>query len=1209
MEQDEAVSIVNAAMQVQIGRQMSDIETLILEGAWQGQTYPQIADAAGYSVNYLTTDAGPKFWRALSQVLGEPVNKKNFKAALRRNVPPATPSQPPESSPANTNSDPTPHSSPLTPHSSTSSPTISWGEAPDVSQFYGRDAEQDILYRWIESESCRLIAILGMGGIGKSTLATRVVQQLADHAEQSAACTFTHVVWRSLRNAPDLPTLLTDLIGILSDQQETTANLPRLLHWLRDRRCLIVLDNVETILQAGEHAGYYRDGYEDYGELFRLLGETAHQSCVVFTSREKPAEIAALEGIDGYTRTLQLSGSVATALALINAKGLNGTTEQQRELCDRYSYNPLALKIVSTTIQDLFAGDISAFLAEDAVIFNSIRRLLDEQFQRLSDLEQSIMIWLAINRDWTEISELVQDIVPTVPKVRLLEALESLKWRGLIENRGHSYTQQPVVMEYVIEQLVERAITELTTAELDWLHCYALIKTTGRDYVTQSQTRLILAPVAHAVQNRFTASTLKQQLLRSLTAIRQSGTASAGYGAGNLINLCNCLKLDLTDYDFSQLAIRQADLRRRVLQRVNFTAAHFQQSVFTQTFGSIFSVKFSPDGQVLITGDNAGKIRLWSSVELSPLRTIDAHKSYIWDVAPSPDARYVASCSEDQTVKLWELTTGELKASLNLGYSVQAITWIQSDLLTVGSIENTIWLWNPFADAPPRTLQGHQDSINSLSWQPKGQILASSSNDQSIKLWDITTGKCLQTLTHHQAPVRWIAWSPDGQQLASGSEDHTIALWDMEELKRDRNLPVQILKGHRNAVWSLDWSPDGRYLASSSHDATIRLWDMQTGTCLRVLQGHQNWVWYARWHPTLPVMVSGAHDGTLKLWNVDTGQCLKTLSGHVSNARAFSLAPNGQELAMGCDDMILRFWRPQQPNQFSHFIGHVHLIADTSWSPDGRYVASASHDRTIRVWQRDSGQCLKVLRGHENWVWSVDWHPTDDLLASGSVDGTIKLWHPSSDQLLRTLSDHALWVLRVRWSPASDWLASCAADNTIRLWDTATWHCRHVLPDHKHWLWCIAWSSDGRWLASGSYDHTAKLWQVESNRVVCTHTLAHSSVVSAIAWHPQGDVLATGSHDSLIRLWQPQTGKCLAELSGHRNQISSLAFSADGTQLYSSSEDETLRIWDMDTLSCLANVMIDRPYEGMNITNATGLSAAQVDGLKALGAIADSRKL
>jgi hypothetical protein len=226
----------------------------------------------------------------------------------------------------------------------------------------------------------------------------------------------------------------------------------RLLHWLRASRCLLILDHLETLLSA-EHAGQFSPGYEDYEELLRIAAESPHQSCVIFTSREKPAVIAAFEG-QGIVRSHVLTGLQTGAEQLLETARLVGSEANKRQLIENYGGNPLALKLVAASIRDLFDADLNEFLALDTILFNGARRLLEQQFKRLSPLEQSIMYWLAINREWTTVAELQSNIVPAVSKVRLLEALEALTWRSLIERRSGTYTQQPVVMEYVTDCLI-----------------------------------------------------------------------------------------------------------------------------------------------------------------------------------------------------------------------------------------------------------------------------------------------------------------------------------------------------------------------------------------------------------------------------------------------------------------------------------------------------------------------------------------------------------------------------------------------------------------------------------------------------------------------------------------------------------------------------------------------------------------------------------
>lgn len=183
---------------------------------------------------------------------------------------------------------------------------------------------------------------------------------------------------------------------------------------------------------------------------------------------------------------------------------------------------------MATSIQDLFEGGIDTFLQEDTFIFNGLRRLLDQQFSRLSAIEQSIMYWLAINREWTTIADLQGDIVPALPKQRLLETLEALSRRSLIEHNQARFTQQPVVMEYVTEQLIERVseVLQAPQASLSIFNSHSLIKATAKDYVRESQIRLILQPIAQRLIEQFSPATAIAEHLRGVLDIVRQGTAT-----------------------------------------------------------------------------------------------------------------------------------------------------------------------------------------------------------------------------------------------------------------------------------------------------------------------------------------------------------------------------------------------------------------------------------------------------------------------------------------------------------------------------------------------------------------------------------------------------------------------------------------------------------------------------------------------------------
>ncbi|MBE9139170.1 hypothetical protein IQ254_18545 [Nodosilinea sp. LEGE 07088] len=1078
-------------------------------------------------------------------------------------------------------------------------PLIDWGEAPDVSVFFGRETEIATLTQWVVDDSCRLVAVLGMGGMGKTSLTAKLVETLVE----AQSCAFEQIIWRSLRHAPTLDELLEDLVAFVSGQRDTRGTVKQLLYWLRQSRCLLMLDNMETLLHEGERAGYFGDGYEDYGDLLQLVAETRHQSCVVLTSREKPAVVGTLEGSGLPVRSQLLAGSPEAAMALSEAKGLIGSTAEKRLLADRYGNSPLALKIVATSIQSLFDGEIAGFLAEDTVIFNGLQRLLDQQFRRLAELERTVMYWLAINRDWTSISDLVADIQPTVSRTQILEALEALRWRSLIETRAGRYSQQPVVMEYVSDRLIEQITRELASAELVLFLRHALIKTTVNDYLRDSQMRLMLQPIARQFSQTFSAeAALEPQILLLLTVLRRGEAQMPGYGGGNLINLCGYLGVDLSGYDFSHLSLRHAYLPHVTLHRVDFTQAHFMQAVFSQTFSSILSIAYSPDHTLLAAGDSSGDLRVWRLTDDQLLLTRSGHTDWVKAMAFSPDGQYLASGGDDAMIHLWDVATGQLMQTLS-GHTnyVQAIAFHPQGWLASGSHDGTIKFWDTHAGQVVQTLTGHRSPVRAVAFSPDGRYLASGSSDRTVKLWDSATGACLATLAGHGDRVWTLAWHPEGKTLASGSSDTTIRLWDVAT-----RTCYQILTGHSRPVLAVDFNADGDLLASSSAGQTIKLWQISSGTCLRTLRDHHDWVWALAFNHQQ--LASGGDDQTLKFWDVQTGQCLKTLRGFTNQIFSVAFHPDQPWLVSGSLDGMVRLWHRQTGETLATLAGHRLWVRATRFSPDGRTLASSSTDKTIRLWdvraiaQPQRERTHQILRGHTDSVRSLAWEPTSQRLASGSADYTIRLWQVETGQCLRVISGHTNRIRSVAWNPVQPLLASAGDDETLRLWDTETGQQMRLLQGHDKWLLSVAWHPNGQWLASGSADQTIRLWDSASGELLQIFR-GHRSQVQSVTFSPVEPILASASGDSTIKLWHIETGTLLRTLNGHTNQVQSIAFSADGQTLASSSNDGTIKLWRCATGEEVRSLQPERPYEGMLITGVQGLTAGQLAVLKELGAV------
>ena len=440
------------------GQHLDDLQAAVLRGTLQRETYKEIAKDFDCSESRIR-EIGSQLWQLLSEELGENINKKNFRSAIERfqvsnvsnfaqNVneqhisgsfntcgqarhPPNTPNSPPP------NQETSNTKQPETPHQDLS-------EMPDLGAFYDRTPELETLTTWILQKQCRLIAITGISGIGKTSLAVQIVQQIKNQ--------FDYIIWRTIDVSHTLDEFQQELIQLFSQSEKldspTTKPKPlSLIKYLQKHRCLIILDDVHNLFSSGELAGKYKPEYEEYRHFFKQIEKLSHQSCFLLIGWEQPREISQIESQNNPIRTLQINGlDIVAAGEILRDYGL--AEIDYSILIHRYQGNPLWLKSVATLIQEL-GVNVTDLLQNDIILLpEDVKDILRQQCDRLSDREKQILSILAKETQPLKLAKLI-DKQPNL-NLELVNVLQSLQRRCLVEKIEDSFWLSPLIKQYLL---------------------------------------------------------------------------------------------------------------------------------------------------------------------------------------------------------------------------------------------------------------------------------------------------------------------------------------------------------------------------------------------------------------------------------------------------------------------------------------------------------------------------------------------------------------------------------------------------------------------------------------------------------------------------------------------------------------------------------------------------------------------------------------
>ncbi|MCB8764577.1 ATP-binding protein [Planktothrix agardhii 1029] len=439
----EVLQLVDQLVQKKTGEHLDDLEKAVVQGLWQGKTYNQIADECGYDSKNYIGDVSRKLFKVLSEQIGENVNKSNFSWTIERaknsqffglvngNVTwcPFSPQN--DQNPSINDEDKIAESTGY--HDLTI--------APKITYFYDRTTELNTLSHWLIDQNTRLTSVLGLSGIGKTTLVKQFVDLNLQH--------FDIIIWKNIKLSPSLDSILTEILtSINPDSVLADHKLTQILNLFRDQKCLIILDDLQELFIKEKLAGQYKSEYRDYQPFLTMITETEHKSSLILISQEKCQEMISLDEELYPIQCLELEG--LDSIDILKNYGLQDQ-ESWSTLIQLYDGNPVYLKDIANLIKKIFSGKVSEFLKENSLILTeSIQSRLSQLFERLSPIEQQIIIELSQDNHPVSREDLRESL--SLSSMDLINGLDSLTRRYLIKVIGSDqvlFSLSFIIREYI----------------------------------------------------------------------------------------------------------------------------------------------------------------------------------------------------------------------------------------------------------------------------------------------------------------------------------------------------------------------------------------------------------------------------------------------------------------------------------------------------------------------------------------------------------------------------------------------------------------------------------------------------------------------------------------------------------------------------------------------------------------------------------------
>ncbi len=591
---------------------------------------------------------------------------------------------------------------------------------------------------------------------------------------------------------------------------------------------------------------------------------------------------------------------------------------------------------------------------------------------------------------------------------------------------------------------------------------------------------------------------------------------------------------------------------------------------------AVTSVCYSPDDKYIASGSNDKTIKLWDVATGKELKTFIEEQEVVTSIKFTPDGKHILSATTGSGVKVWDIISGNYKKILDDGFShfVDISKNGRYIIYEKPYPNRSIELYDISAGKVISSLVGHDTFVNCAKFSPNGRYIVSGSSDKTIKLWDVKSGTELKSFRGHNDIVSSVNFSPDSKYIVSGggNNDKTVRVWNISN-----GTEVLKLEGHSSAIQSVCFSPDGRYVVGGGFDE-IKFWDIQTRKEVKSYSKKKfNQLYSFSYSHSGKYLVCGYNDKTIGIWDITTDKEIASLPSAKMEMNQVAFLPDGKSTINICDDLSLKLWNLEEVLGVRTLLnskgsGTENYYQILGFSNDYKH-AIYNHQNKIFLYDLTTKERIKTFIGHEETVHVATFSPDGRYIASGSYDRTVKLWDVESGSELKTFKGHSDVVTSVNFSSDGRYIISGGGceDKTVRVWEVSSGSEKMTLAGHTNSVQSVCFSPDGRYIVSGSADGSIKVWSASTGSELKNLSGEKKSMISSVCFSSNGKYLVSGHfyQEYAIKLWDFESGQLIRIFEGHTGGVKSVQFSPDGKYIVSASADGSIKLWDIATGECL----------------------------------------